>query len=174
MIDNLTLGTAPDSWGVWHASDPRQTPWQRFLDEVAEAGYDGIDLGPPGFLGGGFDLGDRLRAAGLALAGGYAPLPFTDPPALEETLSELEALLDAFDSARDPAALNTTQCTVRPRFSASSFVSVPPHPISKSSLCAPRHKTVRSSLNLSANMFGYRGRNFASSTAAASVSERPN
>ena len=46
----IHVGTAPDSWGVWHASDPRQTPWQRFLDEVAEAGYDAIELGPFGYL----------------------------------------------------------------------------------------------------------------------------
>jgi inosose dehydratase len=35
----IHVGTAPDSWGVWFASDERQTPWQRFLDEVAQADY---------------------------------------------------------------------------------------------------------------------------------------
>jgi len=47
---NVTIGSAPDSWGVWFASDPRQTPWSRFLDEVAEAGYEWIELGPYGYL----------------------------------------------------------------------------------------------------------------------------
>ena len=42
----LRLGTAPDSWGVWFPDDPHQTPWQRFLDEVQEAGYSWIELGP--------------------------------------------------------------------------------------------------------------------------------
>lgn len=28
----ITIGTAPDSRGVWIASDPRQPPWERFLD----------------------------------------------------------------------------------------------------------------------------------------------
>ena len=46
----LTIGSAPDSWGVWFASDPRQTPWWRFLDEVKEAGYDYTELGPYGYL----------------------------------------------------------------------------------------------------------------------------
>jgi inosose dehydratase len=46
----VTIGTAPDSWGVWFADDPRQMPWQRFLDEVAEAGYKWIELGPYGYL----------------------------------------------------------------------------------------------------------------------------
>jgi inosose dehydratase len=44
------LGTAPDSWGVWHPKDDRQTPWHRFLDEVVQAGYTRIELGPFGYL----------------------------------------------------------------------------------------------------------------------------
>ena len=47
----LRLGTAPDSWGVWMPTgDPLQTPWQRYLDEVAEAGYRYTELGPFGYL----------------------------------------------------------------------------------------------------------------------------
>ena len=47
---SIQIGTAPDSWGVWFGSDPKQTPWQRFLDEVVEAGYEWIELGPYGYL----------------------------------------------------------------------------------------------------------------------------
>jgi inosose dehydratase len=47
---NIKLGTAPDSWGVWFGHDPKQTPWERFLDEVVEAGYHWIELGPYGYL----------------------------------------------------------------------------------------------------------------------------
>ncbi|AJT42674.1 sugar phosphate isomerase/epimerase family protein [Psychromicrobium lacuslunae] len=51
MTENkLIIGTAPDSWGVWFADDPQQTPWRRFLDEVAESGYRWIELGPYGYL----------------------------------------------------------------------------------------------------------------------------
>lgn len=51
MTENkILIGTAPDSWGVWFPDDERQTPWQRFLDEVAEAGYKWIELGPYGYL----------------------------------------------------------------------------------------------------------------------------
>jgi inosose dehydratase len=46
----LRLGSCPDSWGVWFADDPRQTPWPRFLDELAEAGYRWLELGPYGYL----------------------------------------------------------------------------------------------------------------------------
>ena len=47
---NIRLGSAPDSWGVWFPSDPKQIPWQRFLDEIAEAGYEWTELGPYGYL----------------------------------------------------------------------------------------------------------------------------
>jgi inosose dehydratase len=46
----LTIGTAPDSWGVWFPSDPEQVPASTFLHEVAEAGYTAIELGPYGYL----------------------------------------------------------------------------------------------------------------------------
>jgi inosose dehydratase len=46
----IRLGSCPDSWGVWFADDPRQTPWSRFLDELAEAGYRWLELGPYGYL----------------------------------------------------------------------------------------------------------------------------
>ncbi|MEU3604228.1 sugar phosphate isomerase/epimerase [Streptomyces sp. NPDC035033] len=46
----IRIGSAPDSWGVWFPDDPRQVPWQRFLDEVAGAGYEWIELGPYGYL----------------------------------------------------------------------------------------------------------------------------
>lgn len=47
---SVKIGSAPDSWGVWFPSDPKQIPWTRFLDEVAEAGYESIELGPYGYL----------------------------------------------------------------------------------------------------------------------------
>ncbi|MFE0426037.1 sugar phosphate isomerase/epimerase family protein [Streptomyces sp. NPDC058953] len=46
----IRVGSAPDSWGVWFPEDPRQVPWRRFLDEVAAAGYEWIELGPYGYL----------------------------------------------------------------------------------------------------------------------------
>ena len=46
----IRVGSAPDSWGVWFPSDPDQTPADRFLAEVAAAGYDVIEHGPYGYL----------------------------------------------------------------------------------------------------------------------------
>ncbi|MEU6029944.1 sugar phosphate isomerase/epimerase family protein [Streptomyces tauricus] len=49
-LSRIRVGSAPDSWGVWFPDDPQQVPWRRFLDEVAESGYDWIELGPYGYL----------------------------------------------------------------------------------------------------------------------------
>lgn len=67
----LRLGSCPDSWGVWFADDPRQTPWQRFLDELAGAGYEWLELGPYGYLPTDPSrLQDELAARELRVAGG--------------------------------------------------------------------------------------------------------
>ena len=67
----LLLGSCPDSWGVWFADDPRQPPWERFLDELAGVGYEWLELGPYGYLP--TDpgrLADELGRRGLTVAGG--------------------------------------------------------------------------------------------------------
>jgi inosose dehydratase len=65
------VGSAPDSWGVWFPRDPRQTPWTRFLDEIARAGYEWLELGPYGYLPTDAEtLRAELEARGLRLAGG--------------------------------------------------------------------------------------------------------
>ena len=67
----LRLGTCPDSWGVWFADDPLQTPWQRFLNEVAEVGYEWLELGPFGYLPKeAARLTEELDRRGLKVAGG--------------------------------------------------------------------------------------------------------
>ena len=69
--NNVDLGTAPDSWGIWFADDPNQVPADRFLDEVAEAGYEWIEIGAFGYLSTdpaklSDDLGSRrLRVSGI-------------------------------------------------------------------------------------------------------------
>jgi inosose dehydratase len=67
----VRLGTAPDSWGVWHPQDDRQTPWHRFLDEAVQAGYVRIELGPYGYLPTDpVTLRRELEQRGLTLTGG--------------------------------------------------------------------------------------------------------
>jgi inosose dehydratase len=70
-MSNIVVGSAPDSWGVWFPDDPQQTPYTRFLDEVAASGYEWIELGPFGYLPTDpKQLLDELGERGLKLSAG--------------------------------------------------------------------------------------------------------
>jgi len=71
VSSTITIGTAPDSWGVWFPSDPEQVPPDVFLHEVAEAGYEWIELGPYGYLpSDGAKLSEQLDEYGLGVLAG--------------------------------------------------------------------------------------------------------
>jgi len=70
-LSRLTLATAPDSWGVWFASDPHQVTWDVYLDEIVRAGYRFTELGPQGFMPQDpHQLEDELGVRGLTCCGG--------------------------------------------------------------------------------------------------------
>ena len=51
MSLQITIGTAPCSWGVfWPDGTPSRTPYNVFLDQAAQAGYKALELGPVGYL----------------------------------------------------------------------------------------------------------------------------
>jgi len=84
---SIRIGNAPCSWGVEFASDPRNPSWQQVLRDCAEAGYNGIELGPVGFMP--EDpaiLGDALAEHKLELIGGVVFRAFHDPEAWEDVL----------------------------------------------------------------------------------------
>lgn len=47
---SIRIGNAPCSWGVEFADDPRNPAWTKVLDDCKAAGYNGIELGPVGFM----------------------------------------------------------------------------------------------------------------------------
>ena len=70
-LSRLTLGTAPDSWGVWFPRDDHQVGWKQYLDDVQNAGYVWTELGPQGFLPQDpQQLRDELDQRGLKVCGG--------------------------------------------------------------------------------------------------------
>ncbi len=99
---NVTIANAPISWGAFELTvgqHPGVPDADRILELLVEAGYDGIDLGPVGYLGRGNEIRSRLARHGIGLAGGYIELPFSDHDALTGKLAELDDLLDTFDEA---------------------------------------------------------------------------
>ena len=72
---------------------------EEVLAAIAGAGYEGTELGPPGYLGDRSSLRERFVGNGLALAGGYIPIRFSEPEHWEEDLAAMAATLDLFDAA---------------------------------------------------------------------------
>jgi inosose dehydratase len=102
-VSALRLANAPVSFGAFELTanggfavpDPEQV-----LAAIADAGYEGTELGPPGYLGGPDVLGPRLESHGLELVAGFVPVHFADPdrtgPDLER---QLLPVLDLFEAA---------------------------------------------------------------------------
>ncbi|MBT1002588.1 TIM barrel protein [Paenarthrobacter sp. DKR-5] len=107
----ISLAGAPVSFGVFELG-PAEGAVLPGPDELCEVlqrrGYSGVDLGPIGFLGRDEELRERLRRYGLALAGGWVDLPFSDDDAFARALPVLQEALDNFveavpvDPARPP------------------------------------------------------------------------
>ena len=99
----ITVANAPISYGAFELTvgiDPNVPNGEQILNEVRDAGYAGIDLGPVGYLGDGPVLAERLASRQLGLAGAYLEFPFTDLDALPSLYPELDAMLDTFDAVR--------------------------------------------------------------------------
>lgn len=89
----IEVGTAPDSWGVWFPEDPRQTPASRFLDEVVEAGYEWIELGPFGYLPKNPDeLKKELSKRQLKASGTFVMGHIEEPEALARMQQEASSV----------------------------------------------------------------------------------
>jgi inosose dehydratase len=88
------IGNAPVSFGAWSseaARHPSVPSAERVLTEVAAAGYDGIELGPLGYL-----PPERIAAHELELAGAYVGIPFG--AGQHDEWGDLDATLDVFDA----------------------------------------------------------------------------
>ncbi|MEP6636013.1 MAG: TIM barrel protein [Acidobacteriota bacterium] len=78
---NIKVGNAPVSWGVMEVAGwGEQVSYGKVLDEIAEAGYVGTELGPYGY----FptepnELTSELSARGLQLVASFVPLPLAHP-----------------------------------------------------------------------------------------------
>ena len=115
----IRIGNAPCSWGVEFADDPRNPQWQDVLKDCKDAGYNGIELGPIGYMPEDpAQLGDALAAHELELIGGVVFRAFHDANAWDDvkdasrrTCEALKAhgaehlvLIDSISPRRAPTA----------------------------------------------------------------------
>lgn len=106
-VSPIRVANAPCSYGAFEVTVGRLPNIPDALDvlaSMAAAGYEGTELGPPGYLGGADVLRERLAGNSLELVGGYIPLRFSEREALDEDLATLEGTLDLFEAAGAPAA----------------------------------------------------------------------
>jgi inosose dehydratase len=100
-VGQIAIANAPVSYGAFELTVgimPGVPDAATVLDEVAGAGYVGIDLGPVGYFGYGEDLADSLKRRGLGLAGGFFELPFSDSAKMPSVIHDLDFLFDVFDA----------------------------------------------------------------------------
>jgi inosose dehydratase len=78
---NIKVGNAPVSWGVMEVADwGEQIPFDKVLDEIAEAGYAGTELGPYGYFPTHpTELTPELSGRGLQLVASFVPIPLAHP-----------------------------------------------------------------------------------------------
>jgi inosose dehydratase len=93
------VANAPLSYGAFEMTvgsdftvpDPRDV-----LGAIGDAGYEGTDLGPPGYYGEGDVLRERLEANELEVVGGFVPVRFSEREHWDEDVAGLHHTLDLF------------------------------------------------------------------------------
>ncbi|HEX9142134.1 MAG TPA: TIM barrel protein [Gaiellaceae bacterium] len=96
------MANAPCSYGAFEITVgvlPDVPEAESVLSAIASAGYEGTELGPPGYLGDRLTLRKSLEDHELALVGGYIPIRFSEPEHWAEDLAAMDATLDLFGAA---------------------------------------------------------------------------
>lgn len=100
----IQVGIAPDSWGVWFPNHEKQTPWSRCMDEMRQAGYDGVELGPWGYFPNTYpELKQALDARSLELVAGTVGGDFLNDASIDDmcrTIDEIAAVIMRFPQAK--------------------------------------------------------------------------
>jgi inosose dehydratase len=101
-VSGIRVANAPCSYGAFEITVgvlPNVPGPGEVVTAIAQAGYEATELGPPGYLGTGAELRQRLEGAGLALAGGFIPIRLSEPEHRKEGLAAMARTLDLFEAA---------------------------------------------------------------------------
>jgi inosose dehydratase len=96
------IASAPVSFGVFELTAGRDDlPAGSVLAAtMAELGYAGSELGPPGYFGDGAAVAETLGSRGLVLVGSFLALRLSRREQIEDDLKGLDATLELLDEAR--------------------------------------------------------------------------
>jgi len=121
-LNAIRVANAPCSYGAFEITVgvlPDVPDAATVLAAIETAGYEGTELGPPGYLGSTDTLRGRLEQHRLTLVGGYIPIRFTEPDHWDEDLAAMGRTLDLFaagDGAGAKAVLADAGSDERIRF----------------------------------------------------------
>ena len=110
------VAAAPCSYGVFELTTGRagRPDGPALAAAIAEGGYAGTELGPPGFFGLGRDTGTLLAEHDLQLVGSFLALRLAREDAFAEDMRGLEAALDilteASESREAPVVILSDAC----------------------------------------------------------------
>jgi inosose dehydratase len=100
-VNGIRVANAPCSYGAFEITVgvlPDVPDAETVLSSIVEAGYEGTELGPAGYLGDRDNLRARLEKHDLALVGGYIPIRFSEPEHWDEDLGAMGTTLDLFSA----------------------------------------------------------------------------
>ena len=97
----MRVASAPVSFGVFEmtAGDTGLPDAADVLDAIADTGYEGTELGPPGYFGDGPATAGALEGRRLQLVGSFLPLRLSRREHVEADLAFLERTLDLLDES---------------------------------------------------------------------------
>lgn len=103
-MTTFTPATAPVSFGVF-GSVARMLTAEQILDAFVAAGFQAIELGPPGLFGGAEAASEAVQRRGLQAIGAYAPFHFTaDDETFADEVSRYDVTLDELAACGTPGA----------------------------------------------------------------------
>jgi inosose dehydratase len=102
--DRFQFASAPDSWGVLDYPGPSwNQSYEKMLDEMVAAGYNGTELGPYGFFP--TDptvLKPQLDSRNLTLLGSFVPVVLSDPASAAVAVEQIRKVGDLLSTLKAP------------------------------------------------------------------------
>ncbi|HEY8438046.1 MAG TPA: TIM barrel protein [Candidatus Limnocylindrales bacterium] len=154
ITTRLRVSSAPVSFGVDEVlSDdawmPEPVP---MLDWMADIGYEGTEMGPPGYLGDADEVRERLTSRGLALVGSFLPQHFSRAERAEEDRTwlrdQLRRIRAATPDGSEPLAILSDHFDERDRLAYAGRIRE--HP--ETWLSADRFETLIDNLHRAAEL----------------------
>ena len=98
------FASAPDSWGVLDYPGPSwNQSYEKMLDEMAQAGYAGSELGPYGFFPTDPEiLRPQLEKRNLKLLASFVPVKMTDPGASKSVIERIRKVGNLLAALKAP------------------------------------------------------------------------